>query len=156
MYVLLKNKEVIKEKVYENDRKAAKTPLSIYYAKWNDRTLQICLWQIECQQSLNNFWPCKWGNWNVIWSVSFIIKVLVAFMGKNAIDDITTISWKWASTDNQWFLVCQGHWIVIWSLLCIPDVLAVFIGKKWWDTVTAPMRNLVTTQRQQFLALHLG
>jgi len=32
-YVLLKNNEVMKVKVHEEDREAAKTPLMIYYAK---------------------------------------------------------------------------------------------------------------------------
>jgi len=33
MYVFLKNIVVIKQWVHENDRKAAKTPLTIYYVK---------------------------------------------------------------------------------------------------------------------------
>jgi len=62
MYVLLKYNVVMKEKVHENDRKAAKTPLMIYYAKSINSILQISRWQIERQRSVNDFWSCKSGN----------------------------------------------------------------------------------------------
>jgi len=47
MYVLLKNNVVIEEKVHKRDRKAPKTPLTIYYAKWNYSIVQIRSGRIE-------------------------------------------------------------------------------------------------------------
>ena len=92
--MLVKNNAVIKQWVHENYRKAAKTPLPINYVKWNDCILQIRPWQIECQQSVNDFWSWKSANWKMIWSLLFIITVLAAYAGKNFIDDIATNSWK--------------------------------------------------------------
>jgi len=45
----------MKEKVYEDSTKAAKTPLMIYYSKINDTISWICPWQNERQQSVNDF-----------------------------------------------------------------------------------------------------
>jgi len=61
-YGLLKNNVVIKEKVYEDDRMAAKTPLQILYAKLNSRILRVHPLQNMRPQSVNDFWFSKWGN----------------------------------------------------------------------------------------------
>jgi len=55
LYVLLKNNVVTKEKVHEDDRKAAKTPLLIYYAPLDDCMLQIYLFQNELQRRVTHF-----------------------------------------------------------------------------------------------------
>jgi len=91
MYVLWKNNVVIKEKVHENDRKAAKTLLTIFSAKWNESIYRIRPLQIEHQRIVNNIWFCNSGDYNVIWSLSFMIRVLAAYMGRITIDDISTI-----------------------------------------------------------------
>jgi len=59
------NNVVIKEKVDEDYRMAAKTPLLMYYAKSNGCILGIHPWQNERQQSVNDFWSCKSGNYKV-------------------------------------------------------------------------------------------
>jgi len=51
----------MKEKVYEDGTKAAKTPLMIYYVKINDNILWIHLWQNERQQTVNDWWSCIIG-----------------------------------------------------------------------------------------------
>ena len=52
----------MKEKVYEDSTKAAKTPLMIYYAKINDTILWVLPWQNERQQRVNNFWSYIMGS----------------------------------------------------------------------------------------------
>jgi hypothetical protein len=54
IYVLLNNNVVIKQKIHEDDRMAAKTQLMIHTAKHNDCILQICLWQTKRQRRVNN------------------------------------------------------------------------------------------------------
>jgi len=52
----------MKEKVNENNRKAAKSMWMKYYAKSTDCTLRLGGWQNECQQSINNFRSWKSGD----------------------------------------------------------------------------------------------
>ena len=99
----------MKENVYEDSTKAAKTPLMIYYAKINDNILWIRPWQNECQQSVNVFWSCKSGKSKAIWSFLYIIKVLDAFIEKIDNHTLCAPSWKWASTEGQQFLAFH-HW----------------------------------------------
>jgi len=61
-YVLLKNNVVIKNKVNENARKAAKTISIIDDARLNNCILWIHPLQNGCPQSVNNFRSCKSGN----------------------------------------------------------------------------------------------
>jgi len=56
------NNVLMKEKVYEDSSKDAKTPLMIYYAKIDDNTLCINLWQNERQWSVNDVWSGMIGN----------------------------------------------------------------------------------------------
>ena len=72
----------MKEKVYEDGTKAAKTPLMIYYATINDNILCIHRWQNERSRSVNKFWSCKSGKSKAIWSFLYIIQVLAAFIRK--------------------------------------------------------------------------
>ena len=85
LYVLLKNNVVMKEKVHEDGTKAAKTPITIYYAKLNDNILWICQWQNECQQNVNNCWSCIMGNLCGDRVRSFLYAVLAGFIGKREI-----------------------------------------------------------------------
>jgi hypothetical protein len=62
LYVLLKNNEVIKMKVNENDRKATKSILTMDYAKSTDCILWIHPWHNERQWSVNDFWLCILDN----------------------------------------------------------------------------------------------
>ena len=78
----------MKENVYEDSTKAAKTPLMIYYTKRNDNILWIRPWQNKCQRSVNDFWSCKSGKSKAIWSFLYIIKVLAAFIGKKHNDTL--------------------------------------------------------------------
>ena len=50
----------MKEKVHDDYRKAAKISRMIYYAKWSDSILQICLWQNKSEWSNNDFWFASW------------------------------------------------------------------------------------------------
>jgi len=72
----------MKEKVHEDDRKAAKTPSMIYYARLNDNRLWIHPWQYERQRSIKDFWSCILGNLHgdLLWP--FITEVLAGFIGK--------------------------------------------------------------------------
>jgi len=74
----------MKEKVYEDSTKAAKTPFMIYYAKINDNILWICPWQNKCQWSVNNFWSCTIGNLLGERLRPFIIAVLAGSIGERA------------------------------------------------------------------------
>jgi len=62
VYRLLKNNVVIKEKVHEDDRMDAKTPLLIFNAKLNSCILRIHPLQNECEWSVNHFWSIKSDN----------------------------------------------------------------------------------------------
>jgi len=72
----------MKEKVYEDGTKAAKTPLMIYYAKINDNKLWICPWQNERQRSINDCWSCIIRNLLGDRLRPFINGVLAGFIGK--------------------------------------------------------------------------
>jgi len=54
------------------------------------------------QQSVNNFWSSKFGNWKVIWSLLCISDIMAAFIGKKQGDTVTTPFWEWVSTERQW------------------------------------------------------
>ena len=95
----------MKEKVHEDGTKAAKILLMKYYAKWNDCILQIRLWQIERQQSINHFGCCILGNLSGDWLRPFLNEVLATFVGKRARDTLPAPFWKWVSTERQRFLV---------------------------------------------------
>ena len=101
---------MIKEKVHEDNRKADKTPLMIYYTNWNNWILRICLWQNERQPSVNHFWFCKSGNYKVLWSLLYMIKVLASFIRKSESDRFPAPAWKWVSTEGQRFLVLHLGW----------------------------------------------
>ena len=59
----------------------------------------------EHQRSVSNFWSCILNN---LWAMDRscpIFNLSAAIMRQNASDDISTASWKWASTDRLWFFV---------------------------------------------------
>jgi hypothetical protein len=63
-------------------------------------TFLLCL-KNECQQSVNEWWPCIL---EYAWAVRrrySIIGLLAAFVGKNSDNNITTMSEKWASMERQ-------------------------------------------------------
>jgi len=82
LYVLLKNNTVIKKKVNENGRKAAKTMLMMDYAKSNDCVFWILPWQNERQWSINDSWSCILGNLGGDRFQIVINEVLAPFIGK--------------------------------------------------------------------------
>jgi len=155
--VLLKNNVVIKERVHENNTKAAKIPLTIYYDKWNNCILQIGAWQIAPPWCVNIFWCWKSGNWNMIWSLWFRIPVLATFMAKITIVDMATIFWKWVSMECEQFL-----FLCVKILKC--NLVAVMhnwrigslYGEKEWDTATPLLWKGASTEHQRCLLLHLG
>jgi len=107
IYVLLKNNIVIKKNVNVNARKTAKTTWMINCAKFNDCILWIQPWQNERQRSVNDFWSCVLGN-HTSDKLSLLIKVfLAAFIGKTDCNTLPAPSWKWASTERQWFVVMR-------------------------------------------------
>ena len=79
----------MKENVHEDDRKAAKTPLLVGYAKTNDYILWIHLWQNEHQWSANGFWSCILGNWSGDSLGTFIHEVWLACIGKRESDTLS-------------------------------------------------------------------
>ena len=74
----------MREKVCEDSTKAAKTPLTIDYAKINDNILWIRPWQNERQRRVNNFWSCIIGNPDGNRLRPFIKGVSAGFIGKRA------------------------------------------------------------------------
>ena len=52
---IIKNNIVMKEKVHDDVRKAAKTPSMIYHAEGNDNILWTCPWENESQWRVNDF-----------------------------------------------------------------------------------------------------
>jgi len=81
------------EKVYEDDKKAAKTPKMPYYAKSDDNILWIRQWHNECQHSVNDFWPCTMGNLSGDWLQPFINEKLAGYIGKRESDKLP--AWFW-------------------------------------------------------------
>jgi len=76
------NNVLMKEKVYEDDTKAAKSPLMIYYAKIRDNIFWIRPWQNERQRSFNHFWSCIIGNLLGEQLRPFLDAVLADFIGR--------------------------------------------------------------------------
>jgi len=74
----------MKEKVYEDGTKAAKTPSIIYYAKINDNILWISPLQNERQRSVDNFWSSIIGSLLGDRLRPFINAVLAGFISTRA------------------------------------------------------------------------
>jgi len=53
------------------------------------------------------FWSCIMGNPTAVQSHWLMITQSVAFQPNHACDVISTVSFKWKSTERQWFLVLQ-------------------------------------------------
>jgi len=105
IYVLLKHNIVIKKKVNENARKAAKTMWMMDCAKLIDHVLYIQPGQNERQRSINDCWSSVLGN-HTSNRLYLVIKVfLLAFIGKTDCNTLPAPSWKWASTERQRLLV---------------------------------------------------
>jgi len=139
IYVLLRNNGVIKEIVHEDDRKAAKIPLMIYYAKWNECIVLISPREKMGQRSINDCWSCTSCNYKVIWSLLYIIKVSDAYISQ----ENATRSWLYPGNGHQRSIndiwSCKyGKYCVIWLSLDIIKVLAAFTGKWESDTLPAP------------------
>jgi len=105
IYVFLKRNVVIKKKVNENARNGAKTMWMMDCAKLIDCILWIQPWQNERQWSVNNFWSCVLGNHTSDRLYLVINVFLPAFIGKTDCNTLHAPSWKWASTEQQRFLV---------------------------------------------------
>ena len=88
----------MKEKVYEDGTKAAKTPLMIYYAKTNDNILWIPQWQNERQRSVNDLWSCIIGNLLGQQLRPFIDAVMAGFIGKEG----ASHSMPHSEIERQW------------------------------------------------------
>jgi len=88
LYVSLKNNVVIKKKVNENARKAAKSTWMMDYVKSNDWILLIQPWQNERQRSINNPWSCILGYYVGDRLPIVINEVLAAFIGKRESDTL--------------------------------------------------------------------
>jgi len=96
---------VINEKVHEDDSSAAKSPLVIYYAQSMGCVLQTDEGQHTRQWSVNDFWSCKSGNYEVIGSLLYIIKAFAAFTGNRRSNMLPIPSWEWVSMEQQPLLV---------------------------------------------------
>jgi len=94
----------MKEKVHEEDRKAAETLWIILYAISNDCTLQIHPWQDEHQQRIYDLWSCILGNQSGNWLRTYLNEVLAACTGKGV---------------NNFRLYNSGKWRFIWLWLDI-------------------------------------
>ena len=81
----------MKETVYVDRTKAARTPLMISYSKINHNIWWIRPWQNERQRCVNTFWSCESGKSKVIWSLLYIIKVLADFIGKRDNDTLCAL-----------------------------------------------------------------
>ena len=95
----------MKEKVYEDRTRAAKTPLMIYYDNINDNRLWIRWWQNEHQLSVNEFWSSIIGNLLGDQLSPFINGVLAGFIGKSVNLTLPAPFGNWASMEGQQFLV---------------------------------------------------
>jgi len=89
IYVLLKHNVVIKKKVNENARKAAKIMLMMDCAKFIDCVLWIQPWRNERQRSINDCWSCVVGNHTSDRQDLVIQVFLPTFIGKK---DYNTLS----------------------------------------------------------------
>ena len=58
----------------------------------------------ERHWSVNDFWTGKQLNWEAIYSLLSIIKVLPDVKGKTDSDTVTASFWEWASMEHQRFL----------------------------------------------------
>ena len=68
-------------------------------------------YETECQQSVNDFWSCKFGNWSETGSFKCILKISAALIGPKESDTLCAQSWKWASTEHQQFLPVHHYWL---------------------------------------------
>jgi len=91
----------MKEKIHEDDRKAAKTPLMIFLARFNDCTLWIHLSQNECQLNVIEVWSWIMGILSGDGLRPFINKELVTSIGKSDIEVVSTQYCKSAWTEGQ-------------------------------------------------------
>jgi len=96
---------VIKKKVNQNARNAAKSKWMIDYAKSIECILWINPWQNERQLSVNDCWTCVLGNLGDDRLEIVINDVLAAFIGERERETLPVPSWKWVSTERQLFLV---------------------------------------------------
>jgi hypothetical protein len=148
---------VIKKKVNEHARKAAKTMWMIDYAKWNDCILWIQPWQNECQRCINNCWSYMSCDLKLIRSWLYIIKLLSAFIGKI----ITTRSLPHLnngcqlSVNDSWSCVLGNHTTDMLQSV-IKLFLAALIGKTDCNTLPAPSWKCASTEHQQFLVISPG
>jgi len=92
------------DKVHQDDRKAAKTPILIYIAKLNGCILQTGLWQNECQQPVNNFWFCILDNHSGASSQTSINEELASIIGRQA-GNIPTTAFRTVTTDIIYYAV---------------------------------------------------
>jgi hypothetical protein len=65
--------------------------------------------KIEHQQSVNDSTPCILENAWAVQRRDPIIALLAAFLGKNSCNNITIVTWKYASTERQWLLALH-YW----------------------------------------------
>jgi hypothetical protein len=83
LHHLLENNAVIKKKVHENNKMAAKTELVIYYGKSCDSILRICPWHSDCQWSVDYRRYCVSDNEILICSLLYRIQIQATFVGQS-------------------------------------------------------------------------
>jgi hypothetical protein len=157
IYALLQNNVVIKKKVNENARNAAKTMWMMDCVKLYDCIMWIQPWQNEGQRSVNNCRSYKSGNLKLFHSLLYIIQVLAYSMGKT----ITTTSLPHVENECQqsindcWSCVLGNH-TADRLLSGIKQFLAALIGKTDCNTLPALLWKWASTDCARILIMRPG
>jgi hypothetical protein len=89
----------------------------------------------ECQWSIKECWPCKFGNRRVIWLLLDIIKILAASISNTGGDTLPAGFWKWMSIEHQWWLAIH-HRLSMGKVASIADkhttsAKYIFVRAEW-------------------------
>jgi len=150
IYELLKNNAVIKKKVNDNTRKAAKTMWMMDSAKLNDCILWIRPWQHDCQRSVNNCRSYTSGNLKLLCSLLYIIQVSATFIGKMImIHSLSHIeNERQQRVNNVWSCVLGNHNADMLQSV-MKQFLAALMGKPDCNTLSVPPRKGASTEHQR-------
>jgi hypothetical protein len=154
--VLLKKNVGIMDELREDVRMSAETLWMIQCGKLNDCILRIRPWRNKCQRSVSSCRCCKSGKQHLISTLLDIMRVLAAFIGYSCICMFPAPSWKWVSTERQWFFVLHHWWFELWI---VADCHTRRIGCQYrtQDTRDAPWLTIkISVSREWTISGHVG
>jgi hypothetical protein len=151
------NNVVIKKKVDENTRKAAKSTWMMDYASWNNCLLWIHPWQNEHQQRVNNSGSCILGNLggdrlqiviNKVWLPLYAKQRVKCSMPHHENEHPQRVNDSWSCVLRN----LQGGWLHLVS----NEVLAAYTGKRECNMLPASLWKWPSMVRQRFFVTSFG